>query len=119
MRTTAYKNKYNSCHYDRINLFVPKGEKDRLKLMAAAQGISLNEYICRLILKRESDILDRMQVAEKYRKMILCITGSTKEGYTVQLRKGYIHSESGTDTFYCRTKPELRKSIKKCLAQDI
>lgn len=119
MKTTAYKNKYNAKHYDRINLIVPKGEKDRLKQLATAQGISLNEYICRLILKQENDMLDRMQIAEKYRKMILTITGSTKEGYTIQLKKGYIYSETGMDSFFCRTKPDIRKSIKKCLAQDI
>lgn len=81
MKTTAYKNKYNASHYDRINLFVPKGEKDR--------------------------------------KIILTITGSTKEGYTIRLKKGYIYSETGMDSFFCRTKPDIRKNVKKCLAQDI
>ena len=42
MKTTAYKNQYNSSHYDRIQLVVPKGEKDRLKRLAASQGVSLN-----------------------------------------------------------------------------
>ena len=70
MKTTAYKNQYNSSHYDRIQLVVPKGEKDRLKRLAASRGVSLNEYICRLIRSQESDMLDRMQIAEKYRIMI-------------------------------------------------
>lgn len=64
-------------------------------------------------------MLDRMQIAEKYRKMILTITGSTKEGYTIRLKKGYIYSETGIDSFFCRTKPDILKNIKKCLAQDI
>lgn len=119
MKTTAYKNHYNSSHYDRIQLIVPKGEKDRLKRLAASQGVSLNEYICRLIRSQESDMLDRMQIAEKYRIMINCITGSTKEGYTIHLNKGYIYSETGEDSFFCRTKPDIRKNIKKCLAQDM
>lgn len=119
MKTTAYKNKYNENHYDRVYLLIPKGEKARLKKLAAADGVSLNEYICKLIFKPQDEMFDRMQIAEKYRKMISTITGSTKEGYTIQLREGYIYSETGTDSFYCRTKPDIRKHIKKCLAQDI
>lgn len=118
MKTTTYKNKYNTDHYDRINLIVPKGEKERLKKLAADQGTSLNEYICRLIFKQQDDMFNKMQIAEKYRKMVSCITGSTKEGYTIQLKKGFIFSETGEDSFFCRTKPDIRKSIKKCLAQD-
>ena len=123
MKTTAYKNKYNSSHYDRINLIVPKGEKDRLKQLAAAQGISLNEYICRLILKQENDMLDRMQIAEKYRKMILTITGSTKEGYTIQLKKStsiqrlawILSSAEPNQTFGKTSKNVLRKISEKVL----
>lgn len=119
MKNTAYKNKYNTGHYDRIYLIVPKGEKENLKRLAASEGLSLNEYICRLIFKQQDDIFDRMQIAEKYRVMVQCITGSTKEGYTIHLKKGYVYSDTGADSFFCRTKPDIRKSIKKCLAQDI
>jgi len=38
-------NKYNHSNYDRININVPKGERDRLKAVAAAQGKSLNQYV--------------------------------------------------------------------------
>lgn len=38
-------NKYNHSNYDRININVLKGERDRLKALAAAQGKSLNQYV--------------------------------------------------------------------------
>ena len=115
MKTTAYKNQYNSSHYDRIQLVVPKGEKDRLKRLAASQGISLNEYICRVIRSQENDMLDRMQIAEKYRIMINCITGSTKEGYTIHLNKGYIYSETGEDSFWRAAKVDRRVAACSCV----
>lgn len=45
----AYQNEYIKEKYDRINLTVPKGEKERIKAKAAAQGMSVNEYINKLI----------------------------------------------------------------------
>lgn len=45
-RTSAeVKNRWNAANYDRIALFVPKGEKDRLKAEAEARGMSLNGLI--------------------------------------------------------------------------
>ncbi len=45
-RTSAeVKNRWNAANYDRIALFVPKGEKDRLKAEAEARGVSLNNLI--------------------------------------------------------------------------
>lgn len=41
--SAAVKNRYNSKAYDRINIIVPKGEKDRYKAIAEAQGKSLNQ----------------------------------------------------------------------------
>lgn len=43
--TSAVKRKYNDKAYDRIVLSVRKGEKDKLKSQAQAQGKSLNQYI--------------------------------------------------------------------------
>lgn len=45
MNRTEYKNQFYKEHYDRINLAVPKGEKERLKQGAATIGMSLNEYL--------------------------------------------------------------------------
>lgn len=41
----AYQNEYNRKKYDRINLTMPKGKKERVRIAAAAAGQSVNEYI--------------------------------------------------------------------------
>ncbi len=41
----AYQNDYNRKKYDRINLTMPKGKKERVRIAAAAAGQSVNEYI--------------------------------------------------------------------------
>lgn len=41
----AYQNEYNRKKYDRINLTMPKGKKERVRVAAAAAGQSVNEYI--------------------------------------------------------------------------
>ena len=46
---TAYKNKFIAQAYDRINLTVPKGDKERIKEHAEKNGESVNGYINRLI----------------------------------------------------------------------
>ncbi len=47
--STASKNKYNAKAYDRINLIVPKGDKETIKARAEELGLSLNAYINKLI----------------------------------------------------------------------
>ena len=47
--SAAVKNRWNDKAYDRINLTVPKGEKDKIKAHAEANGESVNGYINRLI----------------------------------------------------------------------
>ena len=46
---TAAQNKYISKAYDRINLLVPKGDKEQIRSAADVQGESVNGYINRLI----------------------------------------------------------------------
>ena len=46
---TKYKNDFNKQNYDRINLMIPKGKKDELKELAKEAGISVNEYINRVL----------------------------------------------------------------------
>lgn len=46
---TAAQNKYISKAYDRINLLVPKGDKEQIQAAADVQGESINGYINRLI----------------------------------------------------------------------
>ena len=46
---TEYKNQWQKQNMDRINLTVPKGQKDAIKFHATAQGESLNGFINRAI----------------------------------------------------------------------
>jgi len=41
--------KYNSKAYDRIEIKVPKGQKEIIEIHAKEKGLSLNKYICGLI----------------------------------------------------------------------
>ena len=52
-KATAYKNKFIAESYDRINLTVPKGHKEKIKAFAESKGKSVNGYINDLI---ESDM---------------------------------------------------------------
>ncbi len=45
-------NKYMKENYDRVNLTLPKGQKDRVKARADAAGESVNAYIARAIEER-------------------------------------------------------------------
>lgn len=49
--SAAVKNRYAAKVYDRIALVVKKGMKDAIKMRADSQGISVNEYINRLIVE--------------------------------------------------------------------
>ena len=42
-------NKYISKHYDRVNLILPKGDKDIIKRVAASRGMSVNGFIQSLL----------------------------------------------------------------------
>lgn len=44
-------NKYMTKAYDRINVIVPKGDKDKYKAFAQSQGKSLNGLIIELLNK--------------------------------------------------------------------
>ena len=46
---TGYKNQWQKENMDRINLALPKGDKERIKAHAAAQGESVNGFIKRAI----------------------------------------------------------------------
>ena len=88
MDRTAYKNRHIKEHYDRINLVIPKGEKDRIKNVCSEMGASVNEYLYMLVCndlaggtsrmaakkqafnEEQEQMLDKWQIAEKYRKMI-------------------------------------------------
>lgn len=63
MATTKAKqkavNKYMAANYDRINLTVPKGQKEAIKAHAESKGESVNSFINRAIKQTiESDKKD-------------------------------------------------------------
>lgn len=47
--SAAAKNRYNDKAYDRINLTVKKGDKEKIQVCALEHGESVNAYINRLI----------------------------------------------------------------------
>ena len=61
-------NKYISKAYDRVNLTLPKGQKDEIQAHAAAQGESVNAFINRAISEAmERDKADRgLQDSKEY-----------------------------------------------------
>ncbi len=110
------QHRFQQEHYDRIYLQVPKGKKAVLQALAEEQGVSLNQYINDALFSQFDQMLDRMQIAEKYRPMIRVITGNSKEGYKVELNEGY--ECEGKSYFISKCKPDIRKDIKKCHAHD-
>lgn len=48
-RLIQYNNQYNKENYDRINLTLPKGYKERIKEFSDANGESVNAFIKRAI----------------------------------------------------------------------
>lgn len=44
-------NKYQAKAYDRMNLLVKKGEREKIKAYAESKGLSLNAYVTGLIYK--------------------------------------------------------------------
>lgn len=52
-------NKYNAKAYDRINIAVPKGQKDIIQARAITQGKSVNAYVIEAI----SEKLERDKTA--------------------------------------------------------
>ena len=46
---TRAKNKYNDKAYDRLNINVPKGDRELIKAVADSMGMSLNTFVTRLI----------------------------------------------------------------------
>lgn len=49
MDRTEYKNKHRAANYDRMELVMPKGEKERIQAAAAGLGMSANEYLYALL----------------------------------------------------------------------
>lgn len=135
MDRTAYKNRHIKEHYDRINLVIPKGEKGRIKNVCSEMGVSVNEYLYMLVCndlaggasrmaaknqgfsEEQEQMLDKWQIAEKYREMIESmdieeINGMNKY-YTIILKKGYINDVTGSRQIHTNKMQELRRIITK------
>ena len=61
-----YNNNFIKGAYDRINLTVPKGEKEKIRLHAEAQGEKVNAFIQRAI--KETMARDGKQVSSFFDK---------------------------------------------------
>lgn len=118
MSRTDYKNQKNKELYDQILLNVPKGTKDRLKEISSIIGISMNDYINRLIKadvekgghKPEDMVtmLIRWEVKEKYHPMIQDASFLPTTGYYIKLKKGFINDHFNSNEILCSTTRELR-----------
>lgn len=130
---TIYKNKHRDAHYDRLELVFPKGEKERIKAVAAEMGLSVNEYVYTLFCRdtasgrsalaanrgltpEQQEQLDKWQVAAKYREMIESMGIDERSGmdktYTIILKDGYINDHSGTRFLVVDKMQDIRKYIK-------
>ena len=117
MKSTQYKRQFNDKAYDRLDLFVPKGCKEILKQLANEHGKSLNRYAGNILLNVSDEDFDNIDIAKKYRFMIVSIT-PCELGYRVGLKKDYIHSHTGEPYFIAKTKAEIRKEMKNCIKSD-
>ena len=61
-RKAEWQNRYIAKTYDRINLTVPRGQKETIRTHAAARGESVNAFIARAI--RETMERDQAQPSE-------------------------------------------------------
>ena len=131
MDRTAYKNRHIKEHYDRINLVIPKGEKDRIKKICFEIGASVNEYLYMLVCNDLADgtsrmaekkqgfnaeqerMLEKWQVPRKYYEMIEDLSYTKDEGYFIYLKKGYINDVTGSRNIHCMKTSEVRQIIGK------
>lgn len=131
MNRTAYKNRHIKEHYDRINLVIPKGEKDRIKKICSEIGASVNEYLYMLVCNDLADgtsrmaekkqgfnaeqerMLEKWQVPRKYYEMIEDLSYIKDGGYFIYLKKGYVNDVTGSRNIHCMKTSEVRRIIGK------
>lgn len=53
--STRAHNKYNAKAYDRLNIVIPKGEKEKIRDFAESNGETVNGFINRLIKEAMSE----------------------------------------------------------------
>lgn len=131
MSRTEYKNQYSRERYDRLNLVLPKGQKELLKEQCDKMELSVNEYIRLLIqndmingtskLKEKMSgftdeqykLMDKWQIPTKYRDMIQDFHYSKDDGYFIRLKKGYINDVTGSRIIQVEKIQQVRLTINK------
>ncbi len=131
MNRTTYKNNYQKEHYDRFNIILPKGMKEKIKTASEIMGISNSEYICMLVSEdlstgtsklaavkkgfthEQEILLQKLQVPKKYYEMIEDLSFDQKGGYFIILKKGYINDITKSKNIICSTTKEVRSVIVK------
>ncbi|MGN0332946.1 MAG: hypothetical protein ACI4D9_07995 [Lachnospiraceae bacterium] len=131
MNRTNYKNHHRDSKYDRLELVLPKGQKELLKELCSQIEMSVTEYIRLLIQEdirsgssklkekmsgfseEDQRTLDKWQIAEKYRCMIKDFHCSKTDGYFIRLKKGYINDITGSRIIHVDKMQDVRKTITK------
>lgn len=131
MNRSQYINEFSKNNYDKFNLLLPKGEKQRAEAAAQSMGISTSKYIhmliCADLITGESKmaqktetftedqyaLLDKWQIARKYYEMIESLSYDKKEGYFVMLKDGYTNDATGSRAITAEKTAEIRKLIVK------
>lgn len=130
MSRGKYINKFIKGKYDRIEILLPKGQKNILISLCSNLDISISEYIRTLIandlsgnrstlLSNDSvemvdiSLLNKWQIPKKYRIMIKAAKYSKENGYIIELKDGYINNITNTKIIHVRKLDELRLAINK------
>lgn len=124
----AYNNEYNKKHYDRINMFIPQGYKDKVKDRASSLNMAMSDYIFTLVSndlngitvsldeKRFSDedmaMLKKWRIATEYYDMIESISHDVGS-YVITLKRGYINDDTKSRFVYAKNREEIRTNIAK------
>jgi uncharacterized protein YrrD len=124
-------NNYQKEHYDRINIVLPKGMKDKIKEASESMNASIGEYLMLLIsedistgtsklaekkkgfTQEQEVLLQKLQVPKKYYEMIEDLSFDKDEGYFIHLKKGFINDITGNRNIICQTTKEVRTLIVK------
>lgn len=131
MNRTEYLNIYKKEHYDRINILIPKGMKNKIKEASDSMGASISEYITLLVSEdistgtsklaekkngftpEQETLLQKLQVPKKYYEMIEDLSFDKDEGYFIHLKKGHINDITESRNIICQTTKEVRTIIVK------
>ena len=128
---SKYKAQYNKENYDRVDFFLPKGQKEVIKKICKEMDVSLSEYI-RLLIQEDiktgqSKLQDKMtgltveqyqmmekwQIPVKYRDMVEDLSYSKEEGYFIKLKKGYINDVTHSRFITAKKSHDIRIIINK------